>query len=354
LDDDMLHASLVFLTIRGLGKSKLFNHMCPPPARSCPEYGVAYAMKEMTGLVPSAEWLPRRVTTLVRSALLLNKDFNFGQFIQGENIPFSVGQLEETVREEGDVLLKFYLFVMICVMSGLTGRVTLAGSLFLTEQNANNLLSGLQYLQKVGSDDPQSIYWGYMRKRATRLDNVKRSTPEELTFARLIAMTRTMDRKGLDTLEEAWKKLDSYDTQSMVKWMTADGIHTQALMCVFLPNYFSNAIANPHIGLHFAFLNLLDLLDRVEEYMDKAQAKVYTIDMADFAVMMSQCASSRSLCEIIKQLKILRKDTKISVVLTNDCRQAAARTAWRRIRDRSRGEVSIDNANALRASVFQA
>lgn len=349
LDEDMLHGALVFLTIRGLGKSKMFNAMCPPPARSCPEYGVAYAMEHMATLVPSVKLLPEHVYHLVESALLLNKDFNLGQLIQGENIPYSVALLEDLVVEKGERLLKFYLFVMVCVMSGLTGKVTLAGSLFLTEQNTVNLLNGVQCLQAVGRKNPEHIYWGYIRKRARQL-NLEKSSPEYLTFARLVCLTRTMDSKGLGILQDAWSRLETFDKKSLVNWFTADGLNTQALICSFLPNYFGNAIANPCIGLHFAFLNLLDLLDRLEDYMDKAQAKVYTSDFADFAAMITTVATPQGLCECIKNVKILRKNTRISLVLTNECRQAVAKVAWRRVRDRSRGEVFVDAAAAKKIS----
>lgn len=346
VDTDMLHGVVVFLAIRGLGKSKLFNRMCPPPARSCPEYGIAYAMKAMKHLVPSVHTMPRHIFGLVKSALSLNKNFNFGQFVQGENIPYNVARLEEAVNEEGEeegeVLLKFYLYVMVCMMAGLTGKATLNGSIFLNEVNTTNLLNALQVLKSVGTKDPRIVYWGYVGKRAKQL-GLKRSSPEERAFARLICQSRVTDKKGLTVLDDAWSKLDTDNKTSLVKWLTADGITTQSVILSFLPNYLGSSISNGAVGLYFALLNLLDLLDRCEDYMDKAQAKMYIVDLAGLAALITEVKTPQGLCECIKNVKILRKETRIYLVLTQHCRQLAIKTDWKQTRDRSRGEAKIDH-----------
>jgi len=227
------------------------------------------------------------------------------------------------------------------MMSGLTGKVSCSGSLFLTEENAKNLLSGLQYLQSVTTMEPQLIYWGYIIRRARQLAIGSR-TAEELTFARMVCMTRTMDQESLRSLQAAWNQVPSNDRQSLVKWFTADGLTTKSLRMMFLPEYFSNSIANPVVGLRFALLNLLDLLDRVEEHMDEAQALAYTIYLADLAAIVTDVTGKQGLCECIKLLRIVRQGTHIYLVLTKECRQAVAKVAWKRVRDRSRGHADLD------------
>merc|ERR1719460_195294 len=123
----------------------------------------------MSHLVPSVTYLPAEMMHLVHSALLLQTEFNFAQFMQGENLPLNVAILAEIIEEHGEQLLKFYLFVVVCFMSGLTGAISLEGSLFLTDMNASNLLAGVRHLQEIGKIGPESIYWGYVSARAKKL-----------------------------------------------------------------------------------------------------------------------------------------------------------------------------------------
>merc|ERR1711907_379285 len=99
-------------------------------------------MSELQHLLPSVTELSQDMFDVVRSTLSTGTRFNYGQLVQGENIAHNVAQLQASVRDRGEECLKFYLFALVCLMSGLTGTVTLDGSLFLNEQNALALLLG--------------------------------------------------------------------------------------------------------------------------------------------------------------------------------------------------------------------
>ena len=286
-------------------------------------------MQEMEFYVPSVSLLPCDMYELVGSALMLHMDFNFAQLLQGENIPYSVERLAETIDEKGEELLKFYLFTQVCMMSGVTGPTSLDGSLFLTEQNAINILNGLQHLKEVTHMGPHSIYWDYIGQRASLL-GVQCTSQDTFAFARLICVTRTVDKKGIDILQAAWKKLPADEKEFLVRCFTADGITEESFVFVFLPDYFAKALANPEVGLQVALLGFLDLLEKLQDYMYKVTAMVVTVDLADFVAIIPMIKAPRGLQECVAHMKVVQKHTKIALVLTAESQQAAAKASWRR------------------------
>ena len=62
----------------------------------------------------------------------LKAEFNFGQFLQGENLPGALVIVKEMLAEKR--LLQFYLFRIFAAMCGILGVKNLEGSLFMHEQ----------------------------------------------------------------------------------------------------------------------------------------------------------------------------------------------------------------------------
>merc|ERR1712130_240637 len=120
----------VFLAIRGLGKVKAVVNSLPKEDRS-PERAVLQIMTSMPNLVPSVAALSSNMVELIRSTLTVHSSFNLGQLIQGENVPSHISILQKFVLQRGEELLKFYLFSLVCIMSGILGSKTLKGSLFM-------------------------------------------------------------------------------------------------------------------------------------------------------------------------------------------------------------------------------
>ena len=89
--------------------------------------------------------------------------FNLAQMLQGENVPANVKQLEESVRRDGESVLRFYILFLLGFMSGLNaGR----GSKFLTARRAESFIEGVRILKYLLDATPCGIYWGASEMRA--------------------------------------------------------------------------------------------------------------------------------------------------------------------------------------------
>merc|ERR1712003_438273 len=133
-------------------------------------------------------------------------------------------------------------------MCGLTGSVSINGSLFLNELNARTMLLGLKSLELIEDGDPCVVYWGYIASRGQLLSAVV-ETPEEYAFARLLCLTRIVDADGLSKISSEWELLTADEQTSISKCFLMDGINEKAFMFTFFPLYLANARANAGIGL---------------------------------------------------------------------------------------------------------
>lgn len=135
-------ALLVFLSIRGMGKVKSVVNLVPEAHRS-PEKVVLYIIENAATLVPSFTELNVAMQDLVKGALILHDKFNFGQMLQGENLPSHIADLQAYVEQHGQDTLKFYLLSTLGIFSGILGPKSIAGSLFLNRANSTKVMRGI-------------------------------------------------------------------------------------------------------------------------------------------------------------------------------------------------------------------
>ena len=155
---DQVHAVLVLLAIRSLGKSNNVAKQVPLDER-VPEKVVLHLIDNYTNVIPSVRELSEEGLRYAKSALHLHSIFNFAQMLQGENVPASVRQLQESIQRDGIEVLRFYILFLLGFMSGLgAGR----GSRFLTARRAENFIEGVRTLKYLLDASPCGIYWGFL------------------------------------------------------------------------------------------------------------------------------------------------------------------------------------------------
>eukprot|EP00435_Cladocopium_sp_Y103_P040768 s901_g11.t1 len=195
--EEKIHAVLVLLAIRSLGKSKAVANQCPQNDRS-PENVVLHLIEEYQNVVPSVQGLNAAGMKYAKGALHLHSMFNLAQMLQGENVPANVSQLQESIKRDGVEALRFYILFLLGFMSGLNaGR----GSKFLTAKRAESFIEGVRILKYLLDASPCGIYWGYLSSRAHSL-GVPCQTAEELVLIRLACLARVEDRSAYRQLEE--------------------------------------------------------------------------------------------------------------------------------------------------------
>lgn len=114
---EKIHAVLVLLAIRSLGKSKAVANQCPQNERS-PENVVLHLIEEYQNVVPSVQALNAAGIKYAKGALHLHSMFNLAQMLQVENVPANVCQLQESIKRDGVEALRFYILFLLGFMSG--------------------------------------------------------------------------------------------------------------------------------------------------------------------------------------------------------------------------------------------
>lgn len=293
LSEETLHALLVFLTIRGLGKARSVA-AAVPKAHQSPEDIVLYLMREADGLVPSVRGLTRKMERLVEKTLEVHGCFNLAQMLQGENTPKQVQVLASVVQsEDGEELFKFYLLGLVGVMAGLRGAETFTGSLFLDNNNGRTLLTCINFLRKITTTHARAIYWGYIRERALTL-GLPTEREEDFVIARLACLTRATP-KDAQALQSVLRDLASSDRAELIEHFLADGIQNQAFTFSFLPSFLINCKKNQNIGLRRAFMLLLELVEALtaQFLQNSLGEQTITVNLQDVATFAEDVVNPR-------------------------------------------------------------
>jgi len=330
MSDDMVHALMVFLAIRGLGKVKSFAKALPRDKRS-PEIVVLQLMSDVPNFVPSVKHLSEPMYELIVDTLDMHSRFNLAQMLQGENTPAQVKTLQEFIRKEqekGETLLKFYICGLICVMCALRGSETLHGSLFMDEKQGTNLLLGVKCLQRLNEARPHAVYWGFIASRAGSLGLPVDKT-ESLAVARLACLIRAAPTdKGM--LQRAWSSLAQIERSVLSDHFLSDGVHETAFLFTFLPLYFANAKGNRSIGLYRALVVLVDLLEllHTDGYAEQMLKSTITVDLQDVASFTKEVKSPRIFLAVVGNSKLVCVGQEVQVLVTTKHWQRVNQTTW--------------------------
>jgi hypothetical protein len=256
-------ALLVFLAIRGIGKSKAVVNLLPE-AHHTPEQAVLYIIRNGRRLVPSFYALSNEMQALIKDSLVVHDTFNFGQMLQGENLPSHVQDLRTCVDQYGVDILEFYLATMLGMFCGILGAKRNHAALFMDCKKAANVTRGIHCLQCLVTSTPCAIYWTYVAGYGRAL-NLPLDTVEHMALARFACLLRATKDSDCAIMHGTWEKLNRHDKSVLIDNFLADGIEQPALFFLFLPTYFDNARKNPVIGLHRALIVLIDLIELFQQ-----------------------------------------------------------------------------------------
>eukprot|EP00931_Biecheleriopsis_adriatica_P083835 TRINITY_DN5752_c0_g2_i1.p1 TRINITY_DN5752_c0_g2~~TRINITY_DN5752_c0_g2_i1.p1 ORF type:complete len:563 (-),score=108.56 TRINITY_DN5752_c0_g2_i1:115-1758(-) len=281
-----IHACIVLLAIRSLGKSKAAVQQLPREHQR-PEAAVTYMMSEWRNVVPSVAKLSAHAAFLCERALLFHEQFNLAQMLQGENVPGNVLLLRDLERRHGDEVFHFYMLFLLGFMSGLAGG---QGSRFMNSRHAQGVIAGFKSLENISDLEPQLIYWNFMAERAGHF-GIPTDTPEDLALVRLACLMRVQGSMDIAHLRASWLSLPSTARETLVNHFMSDGIDQRAFVLEFLPLCMSNAIANSSVKLTAMLEVIVELLNNLGPFVDTlAEFKSITclhVDLSDMAEFIS-------------------------------------------------------------------
>eukprot|EP00933_Yihiella_yeosuensis_P030642 TRINITY_DN24254_c0_g1_i1.p1 TRINITY_DN24254_c0_g1~~TRINITY_DN24254_c0_g1_i1.p1 ORF type:complete len:483 (-),score=77.68 TRINITY_DN24254_c0_g1_i1:70-1350(-) len=311
---ELVHAAMVFIAIKGLGKAKQLVRQLPDSFAK-PEVAVEYMLRRQTHMVPSTFNLSNEMSKLIADTLEVSQVFVFGQFLQAENSPFDVALLQGHLDRQGDPnVLRFWLFVSLSFMSGLgggEGGVACHGSLFLNELNGRMLLHCLKSLQQVEVEECLPIYWSYLVNRARHLA-LPTTAAEEIALARLCILCRAQAPQDFQPVKEAFASLDRSDTDPLMEFLLADGIHETAIVFSFLPLCIANAKANVTVGLRAMLALLAEIIrmmrNQIRGSMGSKTAKKTTVDLSDLAAFIGNLKHSSVFADCMEHASLSLKD----------------------------------------------
>lgn len=283
---DGAHAVLVLLACKGLEKVPLLRSEVPKGVEG--GRALLTIFEKMEFLMPSIKGLCEKGHELLEDLLRINEDFSFLQFLQGENTPANIKELERLAQAEGGMkAFKLYVLFLLGFMCGPTFRRRAAakknesGAVPPESVNAQFTILGLQALQQIGRGrQPQAIYWSYIASRA-QLIGLPTAVSSDFALARLACLNGAETLVDLQHVLEAWQGLDSRDRETLKEHFLADGIDEQAHHLLYLPHCFKRAKENPAAGLQALLEILAELVDLLCAKKDVQQN--VPVDLADLA-----------------------------------------------------------------------
>lgn len=260
-------------------------------------------LKYADTLMPSVNMLSPSMVELLTDTLELHDNFNFGQFMQGENLPSHVCGFQAALKRRSEPTLEFYLSTLVGIFSGLTGNVSLRGSSFMSKDNAYNIIRGIHCLQNLDGASPFAIYWtyiaGYAANRSMATDSI-----EDLLVARLACLARAETDMDCKSIREAWVGLNKMDRSILAEHLFADGISEHAIMFVYLPTYLTNSSKNPVVGLGRGLTVLIDLIELMRANM-QAKDRPMKVDLSDLCTLAEDAIDSSSFDIFLERVSVI-------------------------------------------------
>eukprot|EP00931_Biecheleriopsis_adriatica_P027546 TRINITY_DN16560_c0_g1_i1.p1 TRINITY_DN16560_c0_g1~~TRINITY_DN16560_c0_g1_i1.p1 ORF type:complete len:1171 (+),score=180.59 TRINITY_DN16560_c0_g1_i1:46-3558(+) len=341
-DFSKIHSVLVFLAIKGLGKSERLLLQLPEDCQG-PETAMVHVVNNYGNLVPSAQSLDDDTLALLIDMLLIHKDFNLGQFIQAENSPGAVKLLQEQDSRD-DSAVRISLFAALGLMCGIldgAGTNACTGSKFMDENNSQLILMSIQSLQFIETHNCQVIFWSNVAKRGTLL-GLPMATPSDLALVRLACLCRIQDPSSADLahLRIVWASLDNPDRTVLVDYLLADCVNTNGLLFTYLPMCFASAKTNKAVGLSAMLFLLVELIEitrmRMTVWLDDSKQGLLMVNVQDLASFTQLVKSSSVFESCLEHIQFIRRDAMLCLSMSY--------MNWSRVDDADRHDIGISSS----------
>eukprot|EP00928_Gymnodinium_smaydae_P096165 TRINITY_DN8436_c2_g1_i1.p1 TRINITY_DN8436_c2_g1~~TRINITY_DN8436_c2_g1_i1.p1 ORF type:complete len:1901 (-),score=440.52 TRINITY_DN8436_c2_g1_i1:2671-7926(-) len=289
----VLGAMLVLAAIFNVGKITRFRKTFAPEYDE-PFEALASILQKAPVILPSYAKLDSNLQRIVLSAV--KSDFNFGQFLQGENLPASLCPFKQVVgsSRDGSVnVLGFFLFRIFAAMCGILGGVTLDGSLFMNERNYRNYSLGLEVIQHLKIESAQEVYNRFLASRAEQMGmTFDFSSSESRACVRLLCLSRAFTLEEGRHVLESFQELSPQQRSDLAEYLHADGIRELGFLMYGSPQLLENAKNNRNIGLRLGFTILLRIYQKAaQEYqsVETKENKVVQIMMQEIIQHAKDC-----------------------------------------------------------------
>ena len=288
---ESVDAMLCLMAIHDLGKLKDFRHDLAADYKDH-DAAMKYIMSTTPEVLPSLCRLSDSDQFVVRATLAL--DFNFGQFLQAENLAANLVSISDLFAKRGEQSLAFYLFHIFADMGGIMGAIQLEGSAFMTETMYHNFRLGIEAISQLNALPVDEVYNNFLRKRSVDQGlEFRENNPQDRAVVRLSCLCRVFDKNGGAAVKKAFESLSVECKIGLTEYLTHSGA---AFLLYYAPALMENASRNPHVGLESAMKLLFKIFKAAEsEFSFRRHGKsVIVIHIAQAAEAAKICDSAES------------------------------------------------------------
>eukprot|EP00397_Hematodinium_sp_SG-2012_P000013 GEMP01000013.1.p1 GENE.GEMP01000013.1~~GEMP01000013.1.p1 ORF type:complete len:4104 (+),score=709.09 GEMP01000013.1:293-12604(+) len=311
-----VNAMLSFMAIHDLGKLSDFRGDLAPGIHDH-DVAISRIVDEFPEVLPSYMSLDSKHQELVAAAVKVK--FNFGQFLQAENLPANLLSMKELLGEQGPGALAFYLFHIFADICGIMGAQTQEGSKFMTETMYHNFRLGADVLQQLSLSSPNEVYDAFLRKRAER-QGLELNNAVDRAIARLACCCRCFNEEGGALVKEEFLQLPTEERERLTAYLNVDGIEERpGFLLYYAPAFLENAMKNEEVGLRRALLLMLKVYDLSAKAYPYTLSSVISIHIGDLASWSSTCGSSRMFDNTFIQITRGTEHTESKILISPWC-----------------------------------
>jgi len=219
----------------------------------------------------------------------MKAEFNFGQFLQAENLPANLNVVKDLIADQASSkvnVLGFFLFRLFIAMCGLSSSRSLEGSLFMIDKLYSNFRVGLDVMEHLREESAHQVYMRFLAQRSINQGlSFEAKDPVSRAKVRLACLSRVLDDKLGKELSDTFDQLP-VDTQNMLtKCINTDGIQDKPGFLIFGAPDFMEKSRNA-VGMRCSLLMLLRIFQACAatyKHSDKAVVTVYIKNFVDIA-----------------------------------------------------------------------
>lgn len=323
---EAIDAALSFMAVHALGKYKAFREDFPSVKKYTQEMhdvALAQILQECPEVVPSINRLDKKYKDLIIDCLSV--DFEFSQFLLGENTVANLMMVKERLKCHGSEGHAFFLFRIFAQMCGKLGQQSQIGSLFMTETQYKRCQPGLKALERLWTSDGADCWADFMLLRGSKAMS-RFASPEHEALSRLLCLFGAFDKKEGGVLCAAFYELDIDERGCLTKWLNS--ANRAGDFGVVIPNasrMLQSAKDNVSVGLVNALRIMVKVRDECRKHEEGNEKRV-VVQFADLAAWAKDYhgdhpreVALKSTVDVQGETKVISLEVESSMSLAPSC-----------------------------------
>jgi len=211
-EKDLMEALIVFTVINDLGKVKSVVNQVKSKTH-VEELDHDKILSSALKLSPDLFQSFHKLKDDLKKNLIigLEAQFNFAQFVQGENLPANLAGLQKlgSLGEQAALVATLFNLHALFDMAGAAAMFSLNGSLVLTEETYHDIMFAIQSVESViNGSSVTEVYCNYMNARGKSLKIIPQNS-ENRAILRLCCMSRYHEEQEAKTILDSIQNLPS-------------------------------------------------------------------------------------------------------------------------------------------------